>query len=382
MKPFVGIGRSDRERLSAVLRGTTGTITVGDATGILGMPRNDAAKLLARWAKGGWLLRVKRGLYVPVPLEASTADVRLEDAWVVAVRMFEPCYIGGWSAAEYWELTEQIFRSVLVITTRRPRDRRPKIKGTDLLVRSVYPRALFGLKSVWCGQAKVNVSDPTRTVLDLLSDSAFAGDLQQMTNIFRAWLASEHRNLPLLFEYGDRSGNGAVFKRLGFLLELYAPDESAAIGACLERLTAGNAKLDNTLPCEKLVTRWRLRVPIRWKEEEAMASDHHHLNTSQVLQRLGVSHPELAMLCREYGIVRLSLFGSVTRDDFGPESDVDVRLEFAPDKTPGMYEIVALQDALSQLFGGRSVDMLTNPVIRNPFRRRAIERDTVVAYAA
>lgn len=382
MKPLVGIGKSDRERLSAVLRGTTGTITVGDATGILGMPRSDAAKLLARWAKGGWLSRVKRGLYVPIPLEASTTDVRLEDAWVVAARLFEPCYVGGWSAAEYWDLTEQIFCRVLVITTQRPRDRRPKIKGTDLLVRSVYPRALFGLKSVWRGQAKVNVSDPTRTVLDLLSDPALAGDLQQMANIFRAWLASEHRNLPLLLEYGDRSGNGAVFKRLGFLLELYAPDESAAIGACLERLTAGNAKLDNTLPCEKLVTRWRLRVPIRWKEEEAMTSDHHHLNTSQVLQRLGVSRPELAMLCREYGIVRLSLFGSVTRDDFGPESDVDVRLEFAPDKTPGMYEIVALQDALSRLFGGRSVDMLTNPVIRNPFRRRAIERDTVVAYAA
>ncbi len=106
------------------------------------------------------------------------------------------------------------------------------------------------------------------------------------------------------------------------------------------------------------------------------------LSVSQVLRRLSASRRALAVLCGKYGIVRLSFFGSVTRDDFRPDSDVDVRLDFAPDRTPGMYEIVALKDELSQLFGGRSVDMLTNPVIRNPFRRRSIERDMLVAYAA
>ncbi len=106
------------------------------------------------------------------------------------------------------------------------------------------------------------------------------------------------------------------------------------------------------------------------------------LSVSQVLRRLGASRRALAALCSKYGIVRLSFFGSVTRDDFRPDSDVDVRLDFAPDRTPGMYEIVALRDELSQLFGGRPVDMLTNPLIRNPFRRRSIERDMLVAYAA
>ena len=267
MNTLAGMGKSDRERLAAVLRGTAGTVSVGDAAGILDLPRSDAAKLLARWAKGGWLSRVRRGLYVPVPLEASTADVALEDPWLVASRLFEPCYIGGWSAAEYWDLTEQIFRTVVVVTTQRPRERRPRIKGTEFLVRSVYPRAMFGLKAVWRGQAKVTVSDPARTVLDLLNDPSLAGGLRPMTDMFRAWLASGKRDLSLLLDYGDQLQNGAVFKRLGFLLELYAPEETVTIDACIKRLSTGNAKLDTALPCEKLVTRWRLWVPAQWKKE-------------------------------------------------------------------------------------------------------------------
>lgn len=267
MNALAGMGKSDRERLSVVLRRTAGTVSVGDVADALDLPRSNAAKLLARWAKGGWLSRVKRGLYVPVPLEASTPDVVLEDPWLVASRLFEPCYIGGWSAAEYWDLTEQIFRTVVVVTTRRPRERRPRFKGTEFLIRSVYPRAMFGLKAVWRGQAKVIVSDPTRTMLDLLNDPSLAGGLRPMTDMFRAWLASGKRDLSLLLDYGDQLQNGAVFKRLGFLLELYASDESAAIDGCLQRLTTGNAKLDSSLTGDQLVTRWRLWVPVQWKKE-------------------------------------------------------------------------------------------------------------------
>jgi len=72
--------------------------------------------------------RVRRGLYVSVPLESRTADMPLEDPWLVADRLFSPCYIGGWSAAEYFGLTEQIFSTIIVMTVQKPRSRRPDIK--------------------------------------------------------------------------------------------------------------------------------------------------------------------------------------------------------------------------------------------------------------
>ena len=262
-----GLGKADRERLSAVLRGTKGIISVTEAAGILEMPNTNVAKLLSRWAKKGWLSRVRRGLYIPIPLESSTADIPLEDAWVIADRIYDSCYIGGWSAAEYWGLTEQIFRTVIVLTKQNPRQRKPTINGTDFLFRTVSNKAMFGLNAVWRGQVKVKVSDPTRTILDMLSDPMLAGGLRSTIDMFRNYLSSEKKDIGLLIEYAERLGNGAVFKRLGFLLEKYAKDEQGFIEQCREKLTTGNAKLDPASKVNKLITRWRLWVPERWIKE-------------------------------------------------------------------------------------------------------------------
>jgi hypothetical protein len=74
-------------------------------------------------------------------------------------------------------------------------------------------------------------------------------------------LKSEPRNLELLIDYAKRLGNGAVFKRLGFLLELLAREEEEALRACLSGLPKGNAKLDSALPAERLISKRRLWVP-------------------------------------------------------------------------------------------------------------------------
>lgn len=263
-----GLSSNSRSSLGKLLRQTTGTISVGQAAADLGVSRAEAAKMLARWASQGWLSRVKRGLYVPVPLEARTADVALEDPWIVAERLFAPCYIGGWSAAEHWGMTEQIFRSIQVMTTQRPRNRKPVIKGTEFVVRTIRPPSLFGTKPVWRGQVKVNVSDPTRTVLDMLDDPALGGGLRPAVDVFSSYLKSESKDLGLLLSYAERLDNGAVFKRLGYLLEWLAPDQVAAIKRCCERMTKGNAKLDPALPSDQLVTKWRLWVPANWKQEQ------------------------------------------------------------------------------------------------------------------
>jgi len=259
-----GIGKTDRERLSSILRGTKGTISVADAAAILNLPGTDVAKMLARWAKKGWISRVRRGLYIPVPLESDTADIPLDDPWVVASRLYEPCYIGGWSAAEYWDLTEQIFRTIVVMTTQRPRGRSVSIKGTEFLLRNVPDKAMFGLKPVWRGPVKIDVSDPTRTILDMLSDPQFGGGIRSVVDMFGNYLNSDKKDLSLLISYADQSGNGAVFKRLGFLLERYAPDEGLTMEECKNRLSSGNAKLDPALPADRLITRWRLWVPEGW----------------------------------------------------------------------------------------------------------------------
>src|SRR4030067_2797497 len=110
MEAILGLGKEDRKRLSAIVRETKGTVSVKEASNILKVSATESAKMLSRWVKKGWLSRVKRGLYIPIPFESRTAEIPLEEPWIIAERLYSPCYIGGWSAAEYWDLTEQVFR--------------------------------------------------------------------------------------------------------------------------------------------------------------------------------------------------------------------------------------------------------------------------------
>jgi predicted transcriptional regulator of viral defense system len=264
MEAITGLGKEERRRLSAIVRETKGTISVKEASNILKVSPTEAAKMLFRWAKKGWLSRVKRGLYIPVPLESRTPDITLEDPWLIAERLYSPCYIGGWSAAEYWDLTEQVFRTVVVMTTQKPRERNPVIKGTNFLLRTISEKAMFGLKPVWRGQVKVSVSDPSRTILDMLTDPKLGGGLRSTIDMFSNYLKSENKNIELLIEYAKQLNNGAVFKRLGFLLERYAPEQKVAIDECRLRLTKGYVKLDPALKADRVITRWRLWVPESW----------------------------------------------------------------------------------------------------------------------
>ena len=195
---MVGLRGTSREKLSKVLRQSKGAISSTNASRALNIERAEAARLLSNWSARGWLSRVRRGLYVSIPIESSTSDLPLDDALVVADRLFAPCYIGGWSAAIHWGLTEQFFRSTLVVTTRRPRARRVDARGTIFVVRTVDKGAMFGLKTIWRGKAKVNVSDPTRTVVDLLDTPELGGGIRTVVEILKSYFHSPYRDPKLL----------------------------------------------------------------------------------------------------------------------------------------------------------------------------------------
>ena len=82
--------------------------------------------------------------------------------------------------------------------------------------------------------------------------------------------------------------------------------------------------------------------------------------------------------CKKWRIKELSVFGSILRDDFRPDSDVDVLVEFEPGHTPG-WEIIEIEDELGRLLGGRRVDMV-NPKFLNRRLRDRILHDAQVQY--
>ena len=88
---------------------------------------------------------------------------------------------------------------------------------------------------------------------------------------------------------------------------------------------------------------------------------------------------KLESFCRRHHIRKLSIFGSALRSDFGPESDIDVLVEFEPGHTPGLA-FFGLQDELSQLFG-RRVDLST-PAFLSRYFRQDVLRDAKIQYEA
>lgn len=95
---------------------------------------------------------------------------------------------------------------------------------------------------------------------------------------------------------------------------------------------------------------------------------------------IDIDTEELAAFCRRAGILRLSFFGSVLREDFGPESDIDVLVEFAPDSGIGLFEFVDLQRELAEILG-REVDLHTPASLSHFFREDVVD-SAEVAYAA
>lgn len=252
-----------RVKLSAVIRAAGDIIHIDDAARTLDLSRTEAAKLLSRWAKQGWLRRVGSGAYVPVPLDSLESAHVLEDPWVLVPALFSPAYIGGRTAAEHWDLTEQIFRDIVVMTAQTVRAKVQQRHGAHFILKHIRKEKIFGMKTVWRGRTKISVSDIHRTMIDMLDDPALGGGIQHVADCLNAYFQRPDHDFEKLIAYGDRLGNGAVFKRLGFLAERN-PKGEPLIAPCRTHRTKGNAKLDPALHCPRLISRWRLWVPESW----------------------------------------------------------------------------------------------------------------------
>ena len=252
-----------RRRLAAVIQEAGDIVQIADAERTLDVSRTAAAKLLSRWSRQGWLRRVGPGIYAPVSLDSLVSEQVLDDPWVLVPALYDPAYIGGRTAAEYWDLTEQIFHDIVVMTERPVRTESLKHHGTRFTLRHVQAGMMFGTKSVWRGRTRIAVADVHRTIIDMLDDPKLGGGIQHVDDCLASYFRHRSQDSGKLIAYADRIGNGAIFKRLGFLAECRSGN-TALLDACRERLTQGNAKLDPTLSCPRLATRWRLFVPESW----------------------------------------------------------------------------------------------------------------------
>lgn len=265
-KVYQQIPKGGRARLVTVLRQAGQIVSVQDAVTALNTDRKTAAKLLARWHSQKWLQRVGHGLYTIIPIDTRATEQVLEDPWVLVPALFGQAYVGGWSAAEHWDLTEQLFRDTLVFTTKSFRSRKHNVHGIAFMLRHIRPEAFFGTRAIWHGRTKVQISDIHRTMVDMLADPATGGGIRHVADCFQEYIRHKDADPHILIEYAARLGNGAVFKRMGFLAETI-PGQADLVEASRARLTQGNAKLDPAVKTPRLVRAWRLWIPETWSRK-------------------------------------------------------------------------------------------------------------------
>jgi len=257
-----GISAEYREVLTKLHRYASGLVTVQEAEKILGLPQEKVAKLLPYLASSGWLKRIKRGLYLLVPLEAMSPKQWTANDWMVATKIFAPCYIGGWNAAHHWGFTDQLFNSTHVFSTQRVRASENQIGEFSFIVRTVNESRFFGLETIWEGQNKILISDPSRTIIDIMDTPFLGGGIRHCLEILSDYFSSKHLDEKKLIEYIGKFNNKAIAKRLGFLIEEAKINASADfIEKCRNIKSRGFAYLEPSLPHSgKKNKKWNLII--------------------------------------------------------------------------------------------------------------------------
>jgi predicted transcriptional regulator of viral defense system len=252
-----------REELGKLVRASkAGLISHEDAMKVLGLdPRRTTLRLYSLIHRG-WLRRVRRGLFLVHPVEAEThAAPTVEDPWILSSQMFEPCYIGGWSAAEHWDLTEQIFRSTFVVTARPVARSELRVHGMELHLVHARLDRVESVNPIWRGKERIRVANRERTIADGLVNPSWLGGIRPVADMLAVYRDSERWRPDRLRAELEIVGTGAAFKRLGYILEALHLEAEELVRTAERRRTTGIVKLEPRIAARgRLSKRWGLWV--------------------------------------------------------------------------------------------------------------------------
>jgi predicted transcriptional regulator of viral defense system len=259
-KTRASLGKTEASILSKI--GKQRFFTIGEAGKVLGKRRNPAtSQLLARLVEKGWILRVKRGLYVAVPLSASAEDGPQVHEFHVAMHLVNPAAIAYWSALNHHGMTEQLPRTVFIATNHLVRYPPKDVLGFSYKIISLRPHRFFGIEKNWVDDGPFFITDREKTIVDGLDLPEYVGGVGQIAKALqRVW---NDLDLKRLFGYAAKMGNMAVAKRLGFLMEALDLGDGNTLREQVE-LSKGFPLLDPLLPRKgRHNRRWGLLVNVK-----------------------------------------------------------------------------------------------------------------------
>ncbi|VBB42875.1 type IV toxin-antitoxin system AbiEi family antitoxin domain-containing protein [Desulfatiglans anilini] len=240
-----------------------------DVETITGLSPKAARGLTIRLVERGLATRLKPGLFILVPAELGHGRDYLGDPYVVAAEI-----VGGSgyfiSHASAMDIHQMVTQPQLVVYTTTTQSIRPRsILGTEFRFVRCKTNHFFGTMDHWASKTKkIKISDLERTVIDGLRQSEYCGGFSEVAKGF--WMRRQDMDVKKLVEYALMLDIGAVYRRLGYLLELFETKEDQ-LELLRKKLTASYVLLDPMMPAEgKFIARWRLRLNVSPEEIAAI----------------------------------------------------------------------------------------------------------------
>ncbi|MEK6970683.1 MAG: type IV toxin-antitoxin system AbiEi family antitoxin [archaeon] len=215
-----------------------------------------ARKMASTLSKKKWVERLSKGLYLILELAAGSTPEWSEDSFYIASKLAQPYYIGYLSMLHYYSWTEQVPTTVTIATIKITK---PKtIHGTKYEFFTLSAKKFFGYKEVNIRGHNVIVSDAEKTLIDALDHPEYCGGIDEVKKA----IAYAKVDWGKVIAYAESMGNGAIYKRLGFLLEeMNIPVSKEIIESLRRRLTTGYAPLYPTAGNNgKYNTRWNIQI--------------------------------------------------------------------------------------------------------------------------
>ena len=255
-----GLSKTESTLLSSLSEKGRTIFTLKDLVENSGINYDNAKVIANRLVKKRWLIRLSRGKYLIVPLEAGVGSKYTEHEFVIASHLTDPYYIGYWSALNFYGYTEQMPFTVFVATTNRLKRR--TILDTRFWFITITEKKFFGYKQENIANSKVNISDEEKTIADCLDHPEYCGGISEAAKA--VWNIKDESSIEKIIDYSITMGNSAILKRLGFLTELLdievSKDDMEQIRSNLKK---GYTPLD---PIEKkkgyYSTKWGLLVNV------------------------------------------------------------------------------------------------------------------------
>ena len=235
------------------------TFNSADAQKILGYKTaGSTSTFLERLENKGWISRIKRDRFAVIPLSSGEDRSPQLHEFVVAMELVTPAAIAYWSALNHHGMTEQLPRTVFVATDHPVRRQPGTVLGVSYKVVALRPEKFFGIEQDWIGERPFKITDREKTIIDGLDQPRYVGGIEEIIKALSgSWTQFDEAKLRT---YATKIGNGAVAKRLGFIMEALGIGDAASFHESVQ-LAPGYSPLDPTLPRRgKHNRRWGLLV--------------------------------------------------------------------------------------------------------------------------